>query len=140
MHDGADVVGHVKVLDFGRGTQLKAVDALGPNVLPVNSNVIIAVESVLHVMKAQRMNKLVYDGEEPKAARLDAVWLKADSLRSSAPPHHSCTAHRVAGDENEVGLGGAARKLQARLALEIGRRLVYVINLLTIYEKLHKRR
>lgn len=135
MHNAANVIRHVKVLNVGFGSQLKAVDALGPNVLPIDSNVIISVESVLHVMKSECMNELVYDGEESKAARLDFVGLEADSLRSSAPSHHRCTAHRIASDENVVGFIGTARKLQARLALEIYRRLVYVINLLTIYKK-----
>lgn len=133
MHHAADVIGNIKVSDFARRSQAEAVDTLGPNVLPINANVIVPVEGVLHVVETERVHELVNDCEEAKAAGLDGVRLEANALRPSPPTHNGCTAHRVAREENVVALGRPVRKLEAGLALEVSGGHVNVINLVLIW-------
>lgn len=133
MHHAADVVGNVEVTDFAGRSQAEAVDTLGADVLPINSNVIVSVEGVLHVVEAERVHELVNDCEEPKAARFDGMRLEANALRPSPTTHDGCTAHRIAREEHVVALGRPIRKLEAGLAFEVSDGQMNVINLVLIW-------
>lgn len=119
--------------DFGGRSQAEAVNTLGADVFPINANVIVPVEAVLHVVEAEGVQEFVNNCEEPKAARLDGMRLEANSLRASPPTHDGRTAHRIAREEHVVALGRSVREFKAGFEFEIRGGQMNVINLILIW-------
>lgn len=131
-HHTPNIVRYIKVTNLSFRPKREANDAFGSNVFPIDSNILVAIERVLHVMEAKGMNELVDNCEEPETASVDSVGLQSNSLRASYPANHCSTAHRVASNENVIVLSGAMREREARSTFkECGSR-VNVIDLITI--------
>ena len=133
VHDTADVVRHAKVRDL-RGRSYSEVGlAAGRDIVPVDANVVVAVESVVHVMEAERVNELVHDREEAKTAGVDGVRLQTNALGTADPADLRRASDRVAGYENVIAFKCAVDELYARPLAQISSRFVNVPNVVVVY-------
>jgi hypothetical protein len=136
VHDTADIVGNAKVSDLRRWTDLKVALAASRNVPPVDPQVLVAIERVVHVMEAEGVNKLVDNGEEPKAAGVNRVRLQTNSLSATNATDLSSAANRVASDENVINLGCAVNEANASALAQVLCRIMNVPNVVVICKSL----
>lgn len=74
-HHTPNIVRNIEVTNLWFRPKREVFVAFRSNVFPIDSNELVAIERVLHVMKAKGVNKLVDDCVEPEAASANGVWL-----------------------------------------------------------------
>lgn len=138
MHHTADIVWNIEMAYLSIRTCMETIYTLRADILPINTNVIISVKRVLHVVKPKGMHKLMNDRKESKTTTSNVVGLETESLWTSSSSHFGCTPNRVTGYWNKILFGRSIWKLETRSACEICSSLMNVIYLITICELANK--